>query len=73
LSRAMLVAFAAVGVAALLSAATDKPQICRNEEFGITLSMPDGALLCPSEPSRIRSRSRSRSIAGRISVFTKSL
>lgn len=46
--RAELVASAAVVVAALVSAATDKPQVYRNEEFGITLSVSKELLLCPT-------------------------
>jgi hypothetical protein len=45
--RTMLVAAAVMAVASL-SAATDKPQIYRNEEFGITLPVPEGVLLCPN-------------------------
>lgn len=45
--RTALISTAVVIVAALVSASTDKPQIFRNEEFGITLRVPDGALLCP--------------------------
>jgi hypothetical protein len=48
LSRAIPVAFAAVAVAALLSAATGTPEIYRNEEFGITLSVSKELLLCPT-------------------------
>ncbi|MGB0036010.1 MAG: hypothetical protein WBP79_11105 [Candidatus Acidiferrales bacterium] len=46
--RSIPVATAVMVLAALLSAATDKPPIYRNEEFGITLPVPDGALLCPN-------------------------
>jgi hypothetical protein len=35
-------------VVALLSAATEKPQIYRNAEFGITLPVPGGVMLCAS-------------------------
>ncbi len=45
--RAMLVAAAVVVLAGLLSAATDnRPQLYRNQEFGITLPVPEGVLLC---------------------------
>lgn len=33
--------------AAMLSAATAKPRVYRNEEFGITVPVPQGTLLCP--------------------------
>jgi hypothetical protein len=45
--RTILVGMAVTVLAALLNAKTDKPEIFRNEEFGITLPIPDGALLCP--------------------------
>lgn len=45
--RAILVAMAVTVLGALLNAKTDKSVIFRNEEFGITLPIPDGALLCP--------------------------
>jgi hypothetical protein len=35
-------------VVTLLSAASDKPQIYRNEEYGITLYVPKGVMLCPN-------------------------
>jgi len=45
--RAMIVAANVVVVAVVLSAATYEPQTYRNEEFGITLPVPEGVLLCP--------------------------
>lgn len=45
--RTML-ACSGVMVVTLLSAASDKPQIYRNGEFGITLSVPKGVMLCPN-------------------------
>lgn len=49
--RSILVAAAVMVLAASLNAATDKPQIYRNEEFGITLPVPEGVLLCPNPGS----------------------
>jgi hypothetical protein len=46
--HARLLATAVVMVTTLMNAAGDKPQIYRNEEFGITLTMPEGVLLCPT-------------------------
>jgi hypothetical protein len=47
MQRAMLTV-ATVMVVVLLSAATKEPQVYRNEEFGIMLPVPYGALLCPT-------------------------
>jgi len=47
MGRTLLRATAFVVVAALGNAATGRPQIYRNEEFGITLPMPLSALPCP--------------------------
>lgn len=44
--RAIFVAMAVTVLAALLHAATYEPQTYRNEEFGITLPVPEGVLLC---------------------------
>jgi hypothetical protein len=45
--RSML-ACTGVLVVTLLSAATNKPQVYRNAEFGIALPVPVGVMLCPT-------------------------
>jgi hypothetical protein len=47
MQRAMLL-FIAIMVTVLLPAATKEPQTYRNEEFGITLPVPEGTVLCPT-------------------------
>lgn len=46
--RTMQVATAFIVAAALMNAATDKPQIYRNQEFGITVPVPKEVLRCPT-------------------------
>jgi hypothetical protein len=42
-----LISFVSLIAAVTLSAATAKPHVYRNDEFGITVPVPQGVLLCP--------------------------